>query len=295
MGSENLPALLALTFPGSGSYDGRHAMRTCLHWKRIRNYPALNPPGPFPEPQKSRVRLSVRESLLVHLLHFTGEETEAGRWRMKVMICPRCTGTGSPSQDWSPGPLVKGGSSSYSADPESPKRQQEPGGREVGRRRSSWGCAQPPRPRGPLPAPPPACAPSCHLLPRPPGGAAAPPVPMATRAPGRPPWPLCRRAAHLAPSPPQLGRLRPRPPGDPHNTPGARDQGWSASTHTTYASTWSGCWVHPDGSEATLPCRTSHSRENPPQNIHPVWQETATGLEDGFLEPATLGSNPQVV
>lgn len=165
-----------------------HAMRICLHWKRIRNYPALNPPGPIPEPQKSRVRLNAHESFLVHLLHFTGEETEAGRWRMKVMICPRCTGTGSPSQDWSPGPLVKGGSSSYSAEPESPKRQQEPGGPEEEEQLGvplSRPTAPPPRPRGPLPAPPPACAPSCHLLPRPPGGAAAPPpVPMATRAPG---------------------------------------------------------------------------------------------------------------
>lgn len=185
LGSENLPALLALTFPGSGSYDGHHAMRTCLHWKRIRNYPALNPPGPIPEPQKSRVRLSARESFLVHLLHFTGEETEAGRWRMKVMICPRCTGTGSPSQDWSPGSLVKGGSSSYSAEPESPKRQQEPGGREVRRRRNSWGC----RPAAPAPRAPSGPSPSLRtvLPPAPPPdgrGCRPPPVPMATRAPG---------------------------------------------------------------------------------------------------------------
>lgn len=274
LGSENLPALLALTFPGSGSYDGHHAMRTCLHWKRIRNYPALNPPGPIPEPQKSRVRLSARESFLVHLLHFTGEETEAGRWRMKVMICPRCTGTGSPSQDWSPGSLVKGGSSSYSAEPESPKRQQEPGGREVRRRRNSWGC----RPAAPAPRAPSGPSPSLRtvLPPAPPPdgrGCRPPPSPWQHAPRGRPPWPPCRGAAHLAPSLPQLGRLRPRPPGDPHNTPGARDQGWSDSTHTTHASTWAGCWVHPDGSEATLPCRTSRSRENPPQNIHPVWQE----------------------
>ena len=61
-------------------------LRTCLQWKRRRNYPALNPPGPIPRVTKNVVCADVsRKVFLVHLCRVTGEETEAGRWRMNVI------------------------------------------------------------------------------------------------------------------------------------------------------------------------------------------------------------------
>lgn len=152
-----------------------------------------------------------------------------------------------------------------------------------------------PAPAGPFrPLPQPAHSPAtCSPARR--GGAAAPRRPGNAR-PGRSPWPPCLGAAHLAPSPPQLCRPRPGLPGAPHSSPGAGHPGWSTRLRApTRPSTWVCCWVHLPGSEATLPSGISHSRENPPPNVHPVCQETAIGLEDSFLQPATLGSNPQVV
>lgn len=117
---------------------------------------------------------------------------------------------------------------SYEAESRSPKEQRERGGpeeekeeeeeQEPGARPTARG------PRGPLPAPPPACAPSRHLLPRPPGRGRRPPSP----------WQRAARPAALA----SLQRLSPSGPKPipaglpearrPHSRAVARDQGRSS-------------------------------------------------------------------
>lgn len=185
---------------------------------------------------------------------------------MEIRNCPRCTG--NASRGWveprSLGPQLPATKHS---------RVSDGGGGIAG------GAPRQPRPCGPLPAPPPACAPSRHLLPRPPGRSRRPPPrPHGNARPDRPPWPPRSRAAHLAPIPPQLGRPRPRRPGGPHSSAEAGDQSWSARRQAaTRASTWAGCWAYPDGSEATQPLGISHSREtlpsSPAPSVHPVRRE----------------------
>lgn len=111
---------------------------------------------------------------------------------------PRRTGGDSRSLDGSAGPPASASSGGQGPGRRAQREPREPGGREE---EEEPGARPPPGPRGPLPAPPPARAPSRHLLPRPLGRGRRP-VSLATRGP----------AAALA-------SLQPRSPSGPKPVP----------------------------------------------------------------------------